>query len=81
MLKMAGRGPDGPVFFLGLSRGNIDRLTHDQPIQVNLADMGGPDIKIVIVFEETEQILFDKIKAAGMIDTKTIIHPLPEDEP
>jgi hypothetical protein len=45
MIKFTGDGPNGRVYFLGLSRGNIDRLTAGQPIKVNLADMGGPRIE------------------------------------
>jgi hypothetical protein len=67
MIKFTGDGPNGRVYFLGLSRGNIDRLTAGQPIKVNLADMGGPRIEVAILFGETEQSLFDELKAGGMI--------------
>ncbi len=67
MLKFTGNGKDGTTYFLGLARRNVDRLTAGQPIKVNLADLGGPPINVVILFGETERTLFDDLKAGGLI--------------
>jgi hypothetical protein len=47
-------------YFLGLSRNNIERLMTNQPIKINLADMGGPDAMIVIMFGENDRLLFQR---------------------
>jgi hypothetical protein len=67
MIKFTGDGTNGRVYFLGLSRGNIERLTAGQPIKVDLAEMGGPPITIAILFGETEQTIFDELKASGAV--------------
>ena len=76
MLKFTARDRDGKIgYFFGLSRGNIDRLTAGQPIAVNLADMGGPDIPIRILFDETEVELFNALQKAGMIPSEVEYRP------
>jgi len=56
------------VYFLGLSRDNINRLTSGQPIKVDLKDLGaGSSTPIVIAFGETEQMIYLDLKAAGVI--------------
>ena len=56
------------VYFLGLSRDNIDRLTSGQPIKVDLKDLGAQSsTPIVIAFGETEQMIYLDLKQAGVI--------------
>lgn len=56
-----------PIYGLGVSRGNIDRLTNGQPIVVNLQDIGGPPGQVVIMFGETERAIFDELKSLDLI--------------
>jgi len=74
VIKFSAETPSGPLFGFGLSRGNIDRLTAGQPIKINLRDLGGPAVNIAIMFGETEQALFDELKAAGAISPDTVYH-------
>jgi hypothetical protein len=50
-----------------LDRGNIERLTGGEPIKINLADMGGPNITIMMIFGETQKDLFEDIKKTGLL--------------
>ncbi len=73
MLKFTGESKDGRrVYFLGVSRANVERLTHDQPIVVNLAEMGGPEAQVVIVFGETEQLLLRDLQRIGAIGPEVV---------
>lgn len=67
MLKFTGQGKDGPCYFLGLSRENISKLVDGHPIKVDLRDLGGPHVIIGILFGETERILFNELKKAGLL--------------
>jgi hypothetical protein len=67
MLKFKAKSKEGPGYFLGLSRENINRLVAGQPIKVNLADMGGPSIIIGILFGETEKALFEHLQEIGAL--------------
>jgi hypothetical protein len=71
MIKCTAQSQDGKkVYFLGLSRENVDRLTAGQPIVVDLSEMEGPKIDVAIIFGETEEILFDALKTSGLIPTE-----------
>ncbi len=67
MFKFSCEGGDGPVYFLALERGNIDRLTAGKPIKVDLRDMGGPNARVVVLFGETGEGLFRELQEGGLI--------------
>lgn len=63
---------NGDILF-GLSSENIKRLQAKQPIVINLKDMGLEDKKVIILFGETEDKIYEEL--IDMIDLKkTKIH-------
>lgn len=48
------RDPNGPVILLGLSGENITRLMADEPILINLAELGLPPLRIALIGGRTE---------------------------
>lgn len=69
MIKASGKTGDGkPLLILGLSRENLDRLPLNQPIAIRpeqLAELGMPEMTIVILGGETEQDIAEDISALG----------------
>lgn len=59
---------DHKYFFLVLEPGNIERLKLGQPIKVNLAELGGPDLNIIIHYAEDIEDAVEQFKAAGIMD-------------
>jgi hypothetical protein len=57
-----GRNPD-PIVILGLSGENMARLMADEPILVNLADVGLPAQRIAVVGGRTEADIAKQLKA------------------
>lgn len=53
-----------PIVLLGLSQGNINRLTNGEPILVHGQEVG-LDADITIVWGATEQAIMDEITAAA----------------
>lgn len=67
----------GPLIGLGLSRANINLLLEGKPIRIYLKDIdptAAPDAQIALMFGETEEILFNELKAAGFISPKAKIN-------
>jgi hypothetical protein len=50
-----------PTVILGLSGENITRLMADEPILINLADLGLPPLRIAIIGGRTEQAIADRL--------------------
>jgi hypothetical protein len=71
---MRGTNAGRMLIGLGLSRENINRLTAGQPIIVRGETLGVPHMDITIMFGETEALLAQEIKTAGLIGPDTIIH-------
>lgn len=72
MIKARGQAGDGrPVIFLGLSGENMTRLMADEPIRVDLADLGGPPCVVVIVGGRTVGAIVEKFAAHGLIPPGT----------
>lgn len=44
----------GRAIFIGLSRQNMERLLHDEPILFNLSEIGLPAQEVIIMGGETE---------------------------
>jgi hypothetical protein len=81
MIKFRGSRDGRPVVGLGLSRDNVERLTHDRPIIVDAADLGEPQWgQIVLFFGETEKDMQAELRKHGMIGPDTIVHGMPTDE-
>lgn len=72
MIKARGSDAAGrPVIFLGLSGENMTRLMADEPIRVDLADLGGPDCVVVLLGGRTEQVIAAQFEARGMVPPGT----------
>jgi hypothetical protein len=54
VIKAVARDATGPIVILGLSGENMTRLMADEPIVLNLADLGLPAQRIVIIGGRTE---------------------------
>jgi hypothetical protein len=76
-IKFTGTGPGGrTVVGLGLSFTNLNRLKADQPIRVDLRELGlpGPPHEVVIFAGETEAVMTDRLYALGAIGPNTRVH-------
>ena len=65
------------VLILGLSQGNIDRLTKGQPILVSQETHGKgvPEgLEIAVLFGETEQSLLKQMQDSGAVGSHTKVH-------
>lgn len=60
----------GKNVILGLSEENVKRLKDNQPIKINLKDMGLPDQVIYIVYGATEEALYEQFKPHFAPDAK-----------
>lgn len=60
MIKFSGKGVDGPLYGLGLSYANLDKLREGKPIHINLADMGGNG-RVLIFAGETEDKMVEQL--------------------
>lgn len=67
MIKAAGRAGDKPLAILGLSGETMARLMSDEPIQLNLADLGLPEVIVLIVGGRTEASIVDDLRASGLV--------------
>ena len=76
MIRARADDQDGrPLILLGLSRENVRRLMADQPIKVTGESVGRPDVgSILIFFGETEEVMYERLKAAGMLPSPDKIH-------
>lgn len=63
---------DGTLIF-GLSKENVSKLQEGKPILINLKDMGLEDRKVIIMYGETEEKMYEDL--VDLIDlNKTKIH-------
>lgn len=68
MIKAAGQAGDGtPLLILGLSAENMARLLSDQPISFDLAELGLPPARVVIVGGQTEEIITGQLTGHGLL--------------
>ena len=67
MIKFAGKDKAGkPMFGFGLSEENIERLKDGQPIVVNMANVGRPEMGTVIIcYGTTEKELLKTLTPLG----------------
>jgi hypothetical protein len=70
VIKAAGKtGLGMPLLMLGLSGENVTRLAAGEPIRVSaqhMAELGLPQMEIVIHYGRTEQAILDDIEAHGV---------------
>lgn len=72
MIKASGRDGDGrPVVFIGLSGENMTRLMADEPIRVDLAELGGPACVVVLLGGRTERAITEQFERHGMVPPGT----------
>ncbi len=69
MIKASGRTVDGtPVLMMGLSGENIARLMNGEPITFDTADLGLPQLRIVVLGGRTEADIAISIRSNFRID-------------
>lgn len=61
MIKALAHDNRGPIVILGLSGENITRLMADEPILINLADLGLPPLRVAIIGGRTEVDIATKL--------------------
>lgn len=67
MIKASGRTGDGrPFVILGLSGENMTRLMADEPIVLDLAELGLPSTVITIIGGRTEDVILAQL--ADLVD-------------
>lgn len=62
MIKAVIRDQKGPVVLLGLSGENITRLMADEPILVDLAQLGLPPLRIALLGGRTETAIIEQLE-------------------
>jgi len=77
MLKFKAETSGGELYGFGLVPENIGKLLAGMPINVDLADMGGPPLKLFIMFGETEEAIVDTMRRVGMINPATTVSACP----
>lgn len=79
MIKAYINDPKHPVFIIGITDGNIQRLKAGQPMLAPLASFGA-DLpgNIAIAYGATEQAITDEFAKNGLIGDRTIIHGDPQ---
>ena len=79
MIKFTARRYDGvTVVGLGLSRANCERLLDDQPIPIDLRDLGltGTDagsVELLIFAGESESAMADRMRRLNLINDDTVV--------
>lgn len=74
MIKATLRGKEGPIYLLGLSDMNIDKLREKKPLTIDLRELGGTG-EVVICWGHTEgDIACDLMELIGP-DTKIVGTP------
>lgn len=69
---------DGSIL-LGLSTRNLELLRSGKPMKVDVAEMGlkAPPGEILIFWGETEALMMQAIRAAGLLIDDAPIHTMP----
>jgi hypothetical protein len=62
MIKAVLRDRQGPVVLLGLSGENVTRLMADEPIHVDLAELGLPGLRIALIGGRTETDIANQLE-------------------
>lgn len=76
MIKAIGRAGNGsPLLILGLSGENITRLLADEPIRLDLAELGLPAMQVVIMAGRTEDTIVAQLTKNGLIAMSWLEQP------
>lgn len=68
MIKAVGRtGLGSPLLILGLSGENMTRLMAGEPISFDLADLGLPPMRVIIVGGRTEDAITGHLAEHGLL--------------
>lgn len=62
MIRATGEIDGRPLLILGLSGENMTRLMADEPIRIDLAPLGLPDITVLVVGGRTEEAIMDQLR-------------------
>lgn len=63
-----------PILILGLSGENVTRMVAGEPLHLDTADVGLPQILVRIVYGGTEEDLLAQFEASGLITSDTVRH-------
>jgi predicted kinase len=73
VIKASVTNPNNPIFILGLSEVNVQRLKAGQPILTSLKSFGVEQAgQVVILYGQTEQAIADDMVRNGMIGNETV---------
>lgn len=67
MIKAAGTRGGKPMLILGLSGENMTRLMAGEPIMLDTAALGLPEMNVVIVGGRTEDAITADLRAHGLL--------------
>ncbi len=68
MIKAAGLTNDGrPLLVLGLSGENVTRLMADEPISIDLSELGLPPMQVIILGGRDEFTITAQLQKAGLL--------------
>ncbi len=81
MIKAVGQVKDGvPLVVLGLSSENFTRLLANEPIAIDMAEMGLPPMQVLIVGRKTEREIAEHLEDIGLFPPGTAAQ-LPDPQP
>lgn len=69
-----------PTVFLGITGENVTRLAAGEPILVDLAELGVPELQVVIMYGKTERHIAAEMERHGMLPAGTA-SDMPEPRP
>jgi hypothetical protein len=68
VVKVMGKGRDGPILILGLDDDAIERLKQGIPAYVDLAEAGMKGRKVIVYNKQLDGIIKDLIRAGFISD-------------
>lgn len=72
MITMRGDDPNGAkVAILGITQENVQRLMAGEPIAVPLHEIGIHEVRVVIVYGDTEQKIIRRLEELGAVPPGT----------
>jgi predicted kinase len=75
MIKATVTNLNNPIFIMGLTEGNVQRLKAGQPILAPIASFGvDTPGQIAIMYGHSEQSIYDDMVSHGLINDQTIVH-------
>jgi hypothetical protein len=65
VIKATGRANGKPLLILGLSGENMARLMANEPIKIDAADLGLPELTVIVVGGRTEESILANLRSTG----------------